>query len=510
MMREKQSPKPTYAVETDILEGSFIDEKHDGQLEKNFSLWSTCAFQFTLICSALAIGTFLSTVIGVGGSPVLIFGSIVAFFFDLIICYSLAELASAYPHSSAQVHWTYCLAPDKFKRSLSFLTGILSCAGWIFACFSSTFVASMFILSLAQMYHPDYIPASSHYYLVYLAVFLSGYFLNVFLVRLLPIITNVSVGVINFGTLFILITLLVKSPKQSADFVFKNILNETGWSSNGLVFFLGLLPSLASVTLFDGAVHMTDEIAQPERNIPLVMVISNTLSAVMAFFAAIVYMFCVVNVDNLSDPLGGQPIVQLMYDSFHSEALTTIGVVCLILTFVGSSYMYYASTSRLIWSFAASNGLPFSKFIGKVSHRLKSPVYALTLLTILCIIIGTLIMGSSSALNAVLGTSMVCVNLSYLIPIACLLVKTNFSWSSRYDVKPYFCLGNFGLPMNIISVLWVCFIMVWLNFPLTYPVTSSNMNYACVVLGITCLIGGVLWVVHGRKNYEHNIDVRHY
>ena len=130
-----------------------------------------------------------------------------------------------------------------------------------------------------------------------------GLFGQCVLVKLLPLITNISVAVINFGTFFIIITLLVKSPKQSAEFVFKNIINETGWSSNGVVFFLGMLPSLACVTLFDGAVHLTDEIAQPERNIPLVMVISNTLSGVMAFFAAIVYMFCVVNVDNLSNPL---------------------------------------------------------------------------------------------------------------------------------------------------------------------------------------------------------------
>lgn len=188
---------------------------------------------------------------------------------------------------------------------------------------------------------------------------------------------------------------------------------------------------------------MTDEIAQPERNIPLVMVISNTLSGVMAFFAAVVYMFCVVNIDNLSNPIGGEPIVQLMYDSFQSRGLTTVGVICLILTFVGSSYMYYTSTSRLIWSFAQSDGLPFSGYLGQVSSKLKSPVNALTLLTVLCIIIGTLIMGSDSALNAVLGTSMVCINLSYLIPIACLLVKTRCSWN-RYDIKPYFCLGKFG------------------------------------------------------------------
>lgn len=58
----------------------------------------------------------------------------------------------------------------------------------------------MFILSLAQLYHEDYIPKTSHYYAVYLAVFLSGYSVNVFFVRLLPLITNISVGVINFGT----------------------------------------------------------------------------------------------------------------------------------------------------------------------------------------------------------------------------------------------------------------------------------------------------------------------
>ena len=75
-----------------------------------------------------------------------------------------------------------------------------------------------------------------------------------------------------------------------------------------------MLPSLACVTLFDGAVHLTDEIAQPERNIPLVMVYQIWRYGI---FAAIVYMFCVVNVNNLSNPLGGEPIVQLMYDSFN-------------------------------------------------------------------------------------------------------------------------------------------------------------------------------------------------
>lgn len=98
------------------IHGSYVEERSNydsnPSLERRFSLWSTIAFQFSLICSSIAIGTFLSTVVGVGGSPFLIYGYILAVGCDLVICFSMAELASAYPHPSAQVHWTYCLAPE--------------------------------------------------------------------------------------------------------------------------------------------------------------------------------------------------------------------------------------------------------------------------------------------------------------------------------------------------------------------------------------------------------------
>lgn len=495
----------------------------DGHLVKRFGLWTACGLQFSLICSALAIGTFLSTVVGVGGLPVFIYGFILAVFFDLIVCYSLAEIAAAYPHSSAQVHWTYCLAPDHAKSILSFFVGVLSCAGWIFACVSSTYIAALFILSLAIMYHPEFVAEKWHFYLIYMAVYLLGHLINAYGVRCLTWLTNGLVGVINIGTLFILIALLVKAhPKRSATYVFKELSNETGWSSNGLVFFLGLLPSIASITFYDCAAHMTDEIIQPEKNVPLVMVISNTVSALVAFLAAIVYMFCIVNEKNMEAPMGGLPIVQLMYDAFNSNALTTIGILFLILTFVGSTYLYYCSTSRLIWAFAKSNGLPFGQsFFGKVSPTFQSPINALYFTTIIGLIIGTIILGSSTALNAVLGSAMICINLSYIFPIACLMFKSSFSLSPRVRFPalevvcvenkdlPYFSLGRFGLPMNIASVIWACFIMVWLNFLLYNPVTTSNMNYACAVLGTTFLVGIGLWFGYSRNHFKHDVNLKH-
>ncbi|ODV77392.1 amino acid transporter [Suhomyces tanzawaensis NRRL Y-17324] len=489
-----------------------IDSKEPA-LKKNFSLWATAAMQFSLICSPMAIGTFLTIVIGIGGSPVLLYGFILAVTFDLIICFSLAELASAYPHSSAQVHWTYVLAPDRYKKLLSFMNGVLSCAGWIFACFSATLIGSMLIIALAQVHNPDYAPTNWHQYLIYAGILIFGYMVNVFSVESLPYITKFLVCVINGGTLFILVSLLVKAhPKRSAAFVFKDIVNQTGWESNGVVFFLGLLPSIACICLYDGAAHMTDEMEHPQSQIPLVMVISNSASAILTLLAIIVYMFCITNVENLNTPFGGQPIVQLMYDSFNSKALTTIGTLCLIIAFVGSCFFYYCSTSRLVWAFSRSHGLP--SIFGKVSGRLNSPVNALTFVLVVCLILGCLLFGSATALNAVLGTSMVCSNLSYLVPIACLLWRSKFAVSphQRYRLDtddqlcintetglPFFHLGRFGVFMNICACFWVCFIMVWLNFPIAYPVTSDNMNYACAVLGCTLIVGVGLWFGYAKK-----------
>lgn len=529
MGKEKQ---PTFTVEN-YEEGELgsITFSPDTQLEKRFSLWSTVALQVSLICSPIAIGTFLSTVIGVGGSPVLIYGFILTVICDLIICYSMAELASAYPHSSAQIHWTYCLSPVKYRNLLSFITGLLSCAGWIFAIFTTALTDAMFIIALVLYYNPNFVVENWHYYLIYTAIVILSFCINAFAVSILPKLNYVSAAVINFGTLFILITLLVRTrEKQTTEFVWKQILNETGWASNGLVFFLGLLPSIACVTMFDGAAHQTDEIPQPSKNIPLVMIIANSFSAVFAFVAAIIYMYCVVDVSHLTNPIGGEPIIQLMVDSFQSDALVTVGVIFLILTFSLSEIGYVCSTSRLFWSFANSNGLPFGKsFFGKVNLRLKVPLNALMLVAFITIILGLMIFGSSEALTAVLGSCMVCVNLSYIFPMALLLIKSKFASSplKRFPLAiegdkeyspiefapnkllPYFTLGRLGLPLNIIAVIWACFIMVWLNFPLFHPVSTSNMNYACAVLGITFIIAGIIWFTYARKHYLHDISLKH-
>lgn len=69
-------------------------------LQKPFNIWSTLGIAFSTTSVPIAIGTYLSISVGVGGSPVYIFAYIVASVMNLGVCASLAEVAAVYPHSS--------------------------------------------------------------------------------------------------------------------------------------------------------------------------------------------------------------------------------------------------------------------------------------------------------------------------------------------------------------------------------------------------------------------------
>lgn len=71
--------------------------------EKPFKLWSTLGIAYSITSTPLAIGTYLAVSIGVGGSPVSIFGYIMAAVFNLCVCVSLAEMAAIMPHSAGKL-----------------------------------------------------------------------------------------------------------------------------------------------------------------------------------------------------------------------------------------------------------------------------------------------------------------------------------------------------------------------------------------------------------------------
>jgi choline transport protein len=92
-------------------------------------------------------------------------------------------------------------------------------------------------------------------------------------------------------------------------------------------------------------------------------------------------------------------------------------------------------------------------------------------------------------------------NLAYLVPIL-----TNVLVGRRTMHRGPFYLSHVpGMAVNIITVAWLLFAIVFFSFPYYMPVTASNMNYTCACVGGFLLIELLWWFVAG-KEYSKNMQ----
>lgn len=86
-------------------------------------------------------------------------------------------------------------------------------------------------------------------------------------------------------------------------------------------------------------------------------------------------------------------------------------------------------------------------------------------------------------------------NLAYLVPLF-----TNVLLRRKtMHAGPFHMSQPIGMAVNIISVLWLIFAIVFFSFPFEMPATVSNMNYTCVVVGGFLILELCWWFIAGKK-----------
>jgi choline transport protein len=107
--------------------------------------------------------------------------------------------------------------------------------------------------------------------------------------------------------------------------------------------------------------------------------------------------------------------------------------------------------------------------------------------------------GSTTALYAILSVSTIALYISYMLPILFLLIHR---LRAKHIAYGPFKLGPFGILLNIFSLLYGIYILIWLPFPPFLPVTGTNMNYGGPVMGAVILFALVDGFVWGRKRFQ--------
>src|ERR1700742_2068797 len=105
-MSEKRASHTEYGVNEVAAqhEERAVERDRHGNAEPrvHFSLLSAIGVQYSVTAPPIAIGTYLSLVVGLGGSPAYFWGFLLMGVMQTATCLAVAELASAIPHSSGK------------------------------------------------------------------------------------------------------------------------------------------------------------------------------------------------------------------------------------------------------------------------------------------------------------------------------------------------------------------------------------------------------------------------
>ena len=115
------------------------------------------------------------------------------------------------------------------------------------------------------------------------------------------------------------------------------------------------------------------------------------------------------------------------------------------------------------------------------------------------VLISLINLGSTIAFNAIVSLQLLALVFTYMTTIGCLIWR-RFSGLSM--PRGSWSLGRAGLPINIFASAYCLYLMVFVPFPVTLPVTAASFNWAPVMFGGVMLISLVYFLLYARKVYR--------
>jgi choline transport protein len=313
-----------------------------------------------------------------GGPAGLIYGFIFCWVGYFCVIASMAELASIYPTSGGQYHWTFMLAPPSIAKFLSYLMGWSLVLAWQAIVASASFLTGTIIQGLIVLNYPDYGFQRWHGTLLLYAVIAIAVVFNTLLARFLPQIEN-AILVLHLGGFFlILIPVVVLASHSDAATVFTSFENQGDFQTQGLSFFVGIISAVFASLGADGAVHMSEEIRNASTVVPQSMMWSICINGALGIGMLIAILFCIGNVENAITTPTGYPFIEIFNQAVGNQKGATAMVALVVVITILATLTCMTAASRTLWAFARDRGVPCSHFLAKVNTPYPSQLSTLS------------------------------------------------------------------------------------------------------------------------------------
>ncbi|KAK5744121.1 hypothetical protein LTR17_002151 [Elasticomyces elasticus] len=461
----------------------------------------------TVVCpwpSALSIAPLALLNGGTGG---LLIGFIVSAFFMTLVYYLIAEKMPLTSTAGGQYHMVLKLAPQKYRRFLSYICGFALCFTWESYLTSASWLFGMNISGMITIWTGAYQTYYTFVPAVCMLIFACavnlswGRHMNVF---------ESLVLVVQFAAFFLVVVVLgMASGTQTlrASFTFDSFTGYPRW----IGVLLGFSYCTGVLGGFDCATHLAEDTEDPRNEIPKALLLSTTVNSFSCIVVAILVTFCAGDLALSDGPLAisGHPlgsILQLFVDATRGNKSTACSVFALsAIIFAVATINTTTTSSRMLFSLIRDGRDPVvTKLFAKDLNGQGLPRRCVVIACILPLIILWINFVSLVGFQAIISQVTLALVITYFMVFACSLdARIN-----RPDLLGSAPSGFFkpcrslGIAMDITAMVFLFVMGLVCCIPFAPNPTAAGWNYAPFMILAVVLIGLVVWFASARKHYR--------
>jgi amino acid transporter len=478
------------------------------ELRRGMSGFSNFAISFTIISILSGTLTLYYQGLNYGGFVEEAYGWPLVSFFVIVVALGMAEIASKYPTAGGLYYW----ASKMGGPAWGWFTGWFNLIGQIAITAGIDYGAAIFTDALLQLLWPGTFNGDSHEVIYVYAVILALHALmNIFSVRLVALLNDISVWWHCLGVLIIVGFLAFKPDHhQSAGKVFSHTINNSGWGHGWLwlVLLLGLLQAQYTFTGYDASAHMSEETQGASRAAARGVLMSVVVSAIFGYILALGVTFAIQDIGSTTGA-GTFAVKQVYLDALGS----TTAKVMMFIT-VGAQFYCgmssITSASRMMYAFSRDRAVPGHQLWRRL-NRERVPylaAIAIAVLAFLCAFPAYFGQSGYTAYIAVTSIAVIGLYIAYALPIL-LRLRHGDAWEPGE-----WNLGRWYKVIGWTAVIWIGFISILFILP-----TGPNgvpwhpdkfkwtlFNYAPLAVGGALLLVGTWWLLSARKWFKGPIS----
>ncbi|MFD9811832.1 APC family permease [Streptomyces sp. NPDC059080] len=501
-MSEAGSPRPgTRDDGTHDDDASLAEFGYKPELKRTLGNFHTFAAGISYI--SILTGTFQLFYFGIShGGPAYWWSWPMVFCGQLMVALCFCELAARYPVAGSIYNWAKRMGGPHigWLGGWMMLTATMVSLAAVALAYQVTLpqISSWFQLIGNGSGRTD---AAANAVLLGSVLILFTTLVNAFGVKLMARINSAGVA-IELIAAIVLIVLLAARITRGPSAVTKTFGLGAGQSLGYLGAFL--TASLASAYVmygFDTASSLGEESKDPGRNAPRAI-----LRALIASFliGGLILLFALLAVPDLHAK-------ELSVDGLQYVVLSTLGSTvgqivlwCVVIAITVCELAVHTAGIRLAFAMARDNNLPAASLLAKVSPRFQTPVLPAVVIGLVGVAILLINVNQPQIFSVITSIAIIMIYLAYLlVTVPMLIQRLRGRW---IPAKGTFSLGRFGLPVNILAVLWGLAMSLNLAWPraAVYNATGPQHWYlrwgAFLFIGIVAG-GGFLyyWFVQRKR-----------